>query len=60
MKARKIITAFTVKDNAYTCTTCDKSYKQIGSMKKHVEKNHGMFDAVVVTSVQKKLTQRKN
>ena len=64
----KVVPAFKLKNNEHTCTACGKKYKQFGSMKLQIEKNHGNFNAVVYFckkctrrfDTKKKLTRHEN
>ena len=64
----KVVPAFKLENNEYTCTACGKKYKQLGSMKLQIEKNHGNFNVVVYFcknytrrfDTKKKLTRHEN
>ena len=36
-----------LEDGSFSCSYCAKSYKLIGSLKKHLEKNHALINAVI-------------
>ena len=36
-----------LEDGSFSCSYCGKNYKLIGSLKKHLEKNHAILNAIV-------------
>ena len=56
------------KEGIYMCKICSKTYKKLGSMKAHIEKNHGIQNSVLFLcknctksfDTQKKLTRHQN
>ena len=59
---------FNTNGEDFTCTACGKVYKRLGSMKTHVEKNHGIMNSIVFFckkcnkkfDTKKKLTRHEN